>query len=177
MVRACVAFACGLNAVVRLLAKGDEPRTVPLSRRAYEILWGERGRDKLWVFTFIAKKTRRCPKTGREYVRGERYPITYYGLTSQRRREWPKAGVHLGFHAIRHTAGRRTLRATKNLKTVQMLLGHSDIATTSRFYIDVLQEEVAQAMEDTADHVNSRKNSRTDTTDTVKTLAGKKKPA
>jgi len=32
------------NAVVRLIAEADEPRIVPLSKRAYAILWGERGR-------------------------------------------------------------------------------------------------------------------------------------
>jgi hypothetical protein len=30
----------------------------------------------------------------------------------------------------------RTLRTMGNLKTVQRLLGHSDVATTSRFYVD-----------------------------------------
>jgi integrase len=165
------------NKVVRLLAKGGEPRTVPLSRRAYEILWAERGRNQLWVFTFVAKKTRLCPKTKKKYVRGERYPITYYGLTSYRRRDWAKAGVTHGFHALRHTAGRRTLRATRNLKTTQMLLGHSDISTTAKFYIDVLQEEVLQAMEDTAIYVESRKNSRTETEGRDKPLeSNTKKP-
>src|SRR5260370_830026 len=36
------------NAVVRLIAKGNEPRIVPLSNRAYAILWGERGRHPEW---------------------------------------------------------------------------------------------------------------------------------
>jgi site-specific recombinase XerD len=68
------------NAVVRLIAKGDEPRIVPLSKRV------------------------------------------------------------------------RTVRATGSLKAAQRLLGHSDIATTSRFYVDALVDDVRDAMEATERH-------------------------
>jgi hypothetical protein len=50
--------------VIRIIGKGDVPATLPLTQRAYEILWGLRGNDKLHVFTFVAQRTRRCPKTG-----------------------------------------------------------------------------------------------------------------
>jgi integrase len=140
------------NAVVRLIAKGDEPRIVPLSKRAYAILWAERGRHLEWVFTFIAKRTRRCPKTGQLYVKGQRYPITYWGLSTHRRRTFTKAGVKARWHDLRHTAGMRTVRATGSLKAAQRLLGHSDIATTSRFYVDALVDDVRDAMEATERH-------------------------
>jgi integrase len=149
------------NAVVRIIAKGDEPRIVPLSREAYQLLWAERGRHEQFVFTFVAKKTRTCPRSGQRYERARRYPITYYGLSTQRRREWRKAGVNARFHDLRHTAGMRTLRATGNLKTTQKLLGHSDISTTAKFYTDALVDDVRAAMEATAKDLQSRKNSRT----------------
>jgi integrase len=149
------------NAVIRIIAKGDEPRIIPLSREAYALLWAERGRHEQFVFTFVARKTRTCPQTGQRYERGRRFPITYYGLSTQRRREWKKAGVDARFHDLRHTAGMRTLRATGNLKTTQKLLGHSDISTTAKFYTDALVEDVRAAMEATAEHVRSRKKSRT----------------
>jgi integrase len=145
--------------VVRIIGKGGMPRLMPMSQEAYQILWAERGRDPIWVFTFVAEKTRRCPKTGRHYVKGERYPITYWGLSSHRRRVWPKAGVKARYHDLRHTAGMRTLRSTGNLKTTQRLLGHSDISTTSRFYVDALVEDVRTAMEATAADLESRKES------------------
>lgn len=148
------------NRLVRIIGKGKIPRTVPMSREAYAILWAERGRDPLWVFTFVAEKTRRCPKTGRRFVKGQRYPVTYWGLSSHRRRRWKKAGVEARFHDLRHTAGMRTLRATGNLKVTQRLLGHSDIGTTSRFYVDALVDDVREAMETTADVLESRKKSR-----------------
>jgi integrase len=157
-------------AVVRVAGKGGIPRIVPMSREAYEILWGERGRDPLWVFTYVALKTHPRHRHGQGTVKGARYPITYAGLTSQHRRAWPKAGVKARFHDLRHTAGMRTLRATGNLKTTQKLLGHSEIGTTSRFYVDALVEDVRAAMEATADAQKSRKNSRSAVQTADKTL-------
>jgi hypothetical protein len=81
------------NRLVRIIGKGGIPRSIPMTREIYEILWAERGRHPTWVFTFVAQKTRTCPKTERKYVKGERYPVTYWGLSSHRRRTWPKAGV------------------------------------------------------------------------------------
>jgi integrase len=46
----------------------------------------------------------------------------------------------------------RTVRATGSLEAAQRLLGHSDIATTSRFYVDALVDDVRHAMEATAYH-------------------------
>lgn len=135
------------NRVIRVIAKGEIPRIVPLSHDAYAILWAERGRHPEFVFTFVARRTKIDTRTGKEYIRGERYPITPAGITSNRRRHWP---VQARWHDLRHTAGRRTVRATGNLKAAQALLGHADIATTSRFYVDALVEDVRAAMEATA---------------------------
>jgi len=148
------------NAVVRLIAKGNEPRIVPLSKRAYAILWGERGRHPEWVFTFVAKRTRKCPKTGQKYIKGQRYPITYWGPSTHRRRAWQKAGVKARWHDLRHTAGMRTVRATGSLKAAQRLLGHSDIATTSRFYVDALVDDVRDAMEATSRHQAAKRDAK-----------------
>ena len=87
------------------------------------------------------------------YIRGQRYPITYWGLSTHRRRTFVKAGVNARWHDLRHTAGMRTVRATGgSLKAAQRLLGHSDIATTSRFYVDALVDDVRDAMEATERH-------------------------
>jgi integrase len=157
------------NRIVRIIGKGKIPRIVPMTQEAFDILSAERGRHQLWVFTFVAQRTRREPKTGRKFIKGKRYPVTYWGLSSHRRRNWPKAGVHARFHDLRHTAGMRTLRATGNLKVTQRLLGHSEITTTSRFYVDASIDDVRAAMEATADQVESRKESRKPTADLAKT--------
>ena len=89
------------------------------------------------------------PKTGEERIRGKRYPITYYGLGSNKRK-WKKAGVDARIHDLRHTTGMRTLRKTQNLRVVQKILGHSDIAITAKFYTDATVEDMRAAMEATA---------------------------
>lgn len=136
--------------VIRVIAKGGVPRVLPLSRDAYAILWLRKGQHPEFVFTFKAKRTRRCPHHGTLQVKGERYPITYYGLGSRKRVTWKAAGVDAKFHALRHTTGMRTLRKTGNLRVVQKILGHSDIAITAKFYTDATVEDMRAAMEATA---------------------------
>jgi hypothetical protein len=144
--------------IIRIIGKGGVPAILPLPRRAYEILWGLRGNDKLCVFTFVAQRTRRCPKTGTDFVRGRRYPMTYYGIGTNRRRKWSKAGVDARLHDTRHTTGQRTLRATGNLKLVQTLLRHTEIRTTATFYTDTTMTDLRAGMES----VESQKKSQTE---------------
>jgi HK97 family phage portal protein len=143
--------------------------TVRISR-----VWAERGRHPTWVFTYVAqrnwKPSRRAPDG---LIKGERYPVTYAGLTSHHRRAWVRAGVKARYHDLRHTAGMRTLRSTGNLKVTQKLLGHSDIATTSKFYVDALVDDVREAMETTAQKMDSRKESRTSDATPVNALKKK----
>jgi integrase len=50
------------------------------------------------------------------------------------RRRWIEAGItDFRFHDLRHTAGTRALHAHRNLKTVQRMLAHKNIATTLRY--------------------------------------------
>jgi integrase len=149
------------NALVRLIAKGGKPRIVPLSRRAYEILWAQRGRHPVHVFTYVAERTRTEPRSGKRIIRGERYPITPEGLKSIQGRLFKKAGVDKRWHDLRHTAGMRTLRATGNLKLTQKLLGHAKITTTADYYADALIEDLRAGMESTAADVESRRESQT----------------
>jgi integrase len=134
---------------IAIISKGGVPRVLPLSAEAYAILWRRQNHPTEYVFTFLAQRTRKCPKTGRKLIKGERYPISYYGLGSNKRK-WAAAGVDARIHDLRHTTGMRTLRATGNLKVVQKLLGHSDIAITARFYTDATLEDLRGAMETTA---------------------------
>lgn len=148
--------------VIRIIGKGGVPAILPLTHRAYEILWGLRGNDKLHVFTFVAQRTRRCPKTGTKFVRGQRYPMTYYGIGTDKRRQWAKAGVDARMHDLRHTTGMRTLRTTGNMKLVQKLLRHTDIRTTAKFYTDATVEDIRAGMESTAQRTESQKKPQTE---------------
>jgi hypothetical protein len=154
---------------IAIIGKGGVPAILPLSRRAYAILWGLRGNDKMHVFTFVAQRTRICPKTGRRFIRGQRYPMTYYGIGTNRRRNWKKAGVDARLHDTRHTTGQRTLRATGNLKLTQTLLRHTEISTTSNFYTDTTMADLRAGMERT----ESQKKSQTEAQTADKALRDK----
>ena len=134
---------------MRVVTKGGVPRILPLSQEAYQILWRRQNHHETHFFTFVAQRTRPCPKTGKKFIKGERYPITYYGIGSNKRK-WINVGVDARIHDLRHTTGSRTLRKTVNLKVVQTLLGHSTIAITAEFYANVTVEDVRSAMEATA---------------------------
>lgn len=144
------------QSTIALIGKGGVPAILPLSRRAYEILWGLRGNHPMSVFTFVAQRTRVCPKTKTKFVKGQRYPMTYYGIGTNRRRKWVKAGVDARLHDTRHTTGQRTLRATGNLKLVQTLLRHTEIRTTAKFYTDTTMADLRAGMENTESQKNSQ---------------------
>ena len=94
----------------------------------------------------MAKRTRTCAKSGNRYERGTRYPVSYQGWGTVFARTRKKAGVvDFRIHDLRHTGATRTLRASKNLRAVQEMLGHSDIKTTMR-YAHALVDDVAEAM-------------------------------
>lgn len=134
-------------AQITVIAKGGIPRTIPMTREIYAMLWRRRGHHPNFVWTAPAKATWKNPRTGATRIEGERYPITYYGFGTHKRRAWKRAGVKARIHDMRHTTGMRTLRQTGNLRLVQKLLGHTDIATTARFYTDATLEDLREGME------------------------------
>jgi integrase len=132
--------------VIRVVGKGDKPRTLPITPEITDLLWPLREHHQTRVFTFVAAKTWTNPKTGKTTKRGERYPITEQGWASTFRRTVARAGVtDLHIHDLRHTAGTRTLRASKNLRAVQQMLGHADVTTTMKYAHAVL-DDIAEAM-------------------------------
>ena len=125
-----------------VVGKGNKPRTLPMSGAIFELLWGLKDHHPTAVFTYLARRTDKRKKR----VRGVRYPILYSGLQSCWRRALKATGVaNYRFHDNRHTAATRTLRQS-NLRVVQNLLGHSDVATTAK-YAHALTEDIRAALE------------------------------
>jgi len=135
------------NRRVWITGKGNKRAPIPLAPSMRDILWPLRGHHAEFVFTYIAERTRTIPKIGERRIAGQRYPITYEGLktTFRRKRETAKI-LDFRFHDLRHTAATRILRGSKNLKVVQTVLRHEDIATTMR-YAHVLDEDVLAGIE------------------------------
>ena len=124
-----------------LHGKGDKSRTIPMSDAIHDLLWRQRGRHPTAVFAFEARRTSRL--LGQ--IRGQLYPMTDSGLRTAARRAMDKAAiVDFRFHDTRHTAATRVLR-TSNLRVVQILLGHEDVNTTTK-YAHALAEDVRAAL-------------------------------
>lgn len=162
--------------VIRVVGKGEKPRGIPITPEITDILWPLRDHHRTAVFTYIAKRTRTCARSDRRFIRGKRYPVTYEGWASAFRRTVAKAEIEdFRLHDLRHTAGTRTLRGSKNLRAVQHLLEHSDVKTTTR-YAHALLDDVAEAMTARVDDEAARRaahNRRTDSRKTPEASGGK----
>ena len=122
---------------IRLITKGGVPRVLPLSREAYEILW-KRPRSARHV---LLRKTA---------SRGSRASVTRSPITASARTSGNgKRPASIADPRPGHTAAMRTLRKS-NLRVVQKILGHADIAITAKFYTDATVEDMRDAMEATA---------------------------
>lgn len=124
---------------------------IPITPSIREILLGEVGRHPTRVFTFICRKT----NSAYGHIKGQRCPFTVGGFWEEWKRARVEAGLWYGekdprnlrFHDLRHTAATRALKKAKgNIRTVQKLLGHNSITTTTR-YIKTYVEDVADAMD------------------------------
>lgn len=62
-----------------------------------------------------------------------------------------KISEDLTVHDLRRTSGSLLLMNTGNLKAVQKYLGHKDIATTSKVYAHINNENMSSALQDTFD--------------------------
>ena len=128
--------------VISVVQKGGRPHTIPVSSEIATILNECRGHHPEFVFTYIARRTKKP-----HLIRGERYPITISGLKSEWRRAAEKLGLTYRLHDLRHTRATRLLRASGNLKLAQRLLGHASIETTAKFYAHTMIDDLRAALD------------------------------
>jgi integrase/recombinase XerD len=109
--------------LLRCVGKGDKERVVPVGRRA--LLRG-RHRDELFV-----------------NARGA--PLTRQGLHYLVRRYVERAAIdrHVSPHSFRHSFATHLLAAGADLRSVQEMLGHADVATT-QIYTHVTVEHLRE---------------------------------
>jgi len=112
-----------------------------MTEAIHTLLWSLKDHHKDAVFTYVVKR----PREGMR--KGSRSPITMEGFKTEWRRTLGRTKVeNFRFHDSRHTAATRLVRATGNLKMAQQLLGHTEIATTSR-YAHVTKDDLRAGME------------------------------
>jgi len=131
--------------VIRYKAKsrkpGGENKIIPMTGEIAALLQTLKGDNAIKVFTYICKRSRMNRR------KGERYPFSSAGWTKEWRAALAAAKIEdFRFHDLRHTTATRILRHARNLKAVQVLLGHSDITTTAR-YAHAMVDDVRAAME------------------------------
>lgn len=116
------------NREFTVTGKGDRTRTIPMTEPVFALLWSAKDDHPTAVFSYVVKRPRG------KAAKGERSPITMEGFKTEWRRARKRSNVtDFRFHDTRHTAATRLVRATGNLKLAQRLLGHTELATTSRY--------------------------------------------
>jgi integrase/recombinase XerD len=122
---------------VRCIGKGDKERLVPIGRRAVEVVrrYLKESRPKLArenspPLLFIIRKGGECSRHG------------FWKTISDCGR---LAGIRkkLKPHMLRHSFATHLLDRGADLRAVQMMLGHADIATT-QIYTHVVEERLKQ---------------------------------
>jgi integrase/recombinase XerD len=136
-------YACGLRAseaigilvtdldaeegVLRARGKGSKERVVPVGRAALEAvrIYLERGRPALVHGGLVAHL----------FVNFRGEPLTRQGLYKIVRRHAATAGLaeRMSPHTLRHTFATHLLAGGCDLRSVQEMLGHADVATTQLY--------------------------------------------
>ena len=139
-------YACGLRAseaigmevrdldmaagVLHARGKGSRERVVPVGRAAIEAVrvYMERGRPSLLRGRLEAKL----------FVNFRGEPLTRQGLYKIVRRHATTAGLadRMSPHTLRHTFAAHLLAGGGDLRSVQEMLGHADVATTQLYTRD-----------------------------------------
>jgi integrase/recombinase XerD len=124
--------------VVRVIGKGNKERLVPLGEEA--VAWLERylaaGRPALVG----------SGKSAAVFLTARRAPLTRQAFWTRLKRIAVRAAIdpaRLSPHVLRHAFATHLLNHGADLRVVQLLLGHADIATTT-IYTHVARERLKQ---------------------------------
>lgn len=125
-----ISEACGLlvenlhmkEHIILVHGKGDKERIVPFGERAYQ---------KLTVYLEEVRPILTGSKQIKEiFVNYRGNPISRKGVWKKFQEMEALSGVHAKVHTLRHSFATHLLQGGADLRSVQELLGHADLATT-----------------------------------------------
>lgn len=127
----------GEHLVLQVRGKGGKNRLVPL---------GERAADTLDAYVRRARKFFDRRRSDWLFPSRAGRPLTRQRMFQIVREAGEAAGIDLSPHQLRHTFATHLLENDADLRTVQLMLGHADVATT-QIYTHVVEERLRDVVE------------------------------
>ena len=111
--------------LVRVLGKGSRERVVPIGRKAIDDL-------ETYVYNVRPALARKGKNTGEVYLSVRGNPLTRMSVWNILSRWSTSAGIQkeISPHTLRHSFATHLLEGGADLRAIQEMLGHADIATT-----------------------------------------------
>ena len=125
------------EATIRISGKGDKERIMPLSERTIGALQ-----------TYMEKNAVKQKKGQTPWLFPSRQgrPLTRQRVFQIVRESGQAVGLELSPHHLRHTFATHLLENDADLRSVQMMLGHTDL-TTTQIYTKVINDRLREVLE------------------------------